>query len=95
MTNFQDEMKKVMGENPTAEQLWALTKFAKNVRLRCRNNTAFNNFMNATFPHARFRTVTKTRPSKIHGAPDETYPGLQITVKNPGNAEEIAGGDEE
>lgn len=78
------DFKKLMAENFGAEltgaQLWALTKFAKNVRLRCRNNSAFNNFMNATFPHASFRQVTKTRTNKYTGQP-ETYPGLQITIK--------------
>ena len=69
------------GAELTAKQLWALTKFAKNVRLRCRNNTAFNNFMNRTFPHATFRQVTKSRPSRYNPAVMESYPGLEITVK--------------
>jgi hypothetical protein len=61
------------------QQLWALVKLSKNVRLRCRNNTAFNNFMNQTFPYARFQQVNKTRKNRYTGA-EETYPGLQITV---------------
>lgn len=77
------DWKALMHENfgeLTAKQLWALTLFAKNVRMRCRNNTAFNNFMNNTFPNARFQTVTKSRISWKTGQ-SETYPGLQITVK--------------
>ena len=70
------------GENLTGAQLWALTKFAKNVRLRCRNNTAFNNEMNRTFPHARFRTVNKQRPSRLVPGTMETYPGLEISINN-------------
>lgn len=64
----------------TARQLWVITKLAKFVRLRCRNNTAFNNAMNEIFPHARFRTVNKTRVSRVTGQP-ETYPGLEITTQ--------------
>lgn len=81
-TDFKQLMAENFGEL-TATQLWALTKFAKNVRLRCRNNNAFNNFMNQTFPHAQFRTVTKTRPARYPCTPGlmESYPGLQITVK--------------
>jgi hypothetical protein len=63
----------------TAKQLWTITKLAKMVRLRCRNNTAFNNAMNEIFPHAKFQTVNKSRISRITGR-EETYPGLQITV---------------
>ena len=76
------------GTSLTARQLWVLTKFAKHVRLRCRNNAAFNNCMNQVFPYARFKQVTKFRASRITGA-QETYPGLSITVAN-----ETAGGEE-
>lgn len=72
----------------TVRQLWVLTKLAKFVRLRARNNTAFNNAMNEIFPHARFRTVNKTRTSRITGQP-ETYPGLEIT-----DGKETVSGDE-
>lgn len=88
MANYTD-FKKLMAENfgeLNSQQLWALVKFAKNVRLRCRNNTAFNNFCNQTFPNATFRTVNKQRPSRtipgaIHPPLMETYPGLEIIVK--------------
>ena len=73
------------GANLTAGQLWALVKFAKNVRLRCRNNQAFNNFCNRTFPYAKFQT----RPSRYNPNQMETYPGLQIVVN-----EQVADGDE-
>ena len=56
------------------EQLWVLTKLAKHVRLRCRNNTAFNNYMDRMFPYARFRQVTKQH------ADGSTYPGLSILI---------------
>ena len=77
---FKQMMEENFGKELTGAQLWALTKFAKNVRLRCRNNTAFNNFMNQTFPHASFRTVTKTRNNRFTNQP-ETYPGLEISIK--------------
>jgi hypothetical protein len=80
-TDFTKLLAEDFGEL-TAKQLWTLTKLAKNVRLRCRNNTAFNNFMNRTFPYAKFETVTKTRPSRYNPSVNESYPGLQITVKN-------------
>lgn len=80
-TDFQQIMAENFGTDLTAKQLWALTKFAKNVRLRCRNNSAFNNFMNRTFPNATFRQVNKTRPSRMNPSVMETYPGLEITVK--------------
>jgi len=65
--------------NLSNEQLWLLTKFAKYVRLRARNNTAFNNLMNQVFPYARFEQVTKTR---VDGT--GAYPGLKITIKATG-----------
>lgn len=64
----------VKAEDFTPEQLWCLTKFAKHVRLRARNNTAFNNYMNRIFPNANFKQV----PKEYHG---RTFEGLQITVK--------------
>lgn len=63
-------------ETFTAKQLWAMTNFAKNARLRCRSNAAYNNMGNQVFPEARFEQVTKTR------ADNTTYPGLKITVKD-------------
>lgn len=87
-TDFKQVMTENFGSELTAKQLWALTKFAKNVRLRCRNNTAFNNFMNQTFPHASFRTVNKSRPNRYNPAQIETYPGLEITVKGETQSED-------
>lgn len=79
--NFKEIMAEHFGAELSSEQLWALVKFAKNVRLRCRSNAAFNNFMNATFPYATFRQVQKSRPSRINPAIQESYEGLQITIK--------------
>jgi hypothetical protein len=63
------------GQKLTSKQLWLLTMFAKNVRLRCRNNSAFNNFMNQTFPYAKFRQVTKA------GLDGKEYQGLSLVVE--------------
>lgn len=63
----------------TPRQLWTLVKFAKHIRLRARNNTAFNATAGRIFPYAKFRTVSKTREN--YGR-IETYPGLEITVKD-------------
>lgn len=81
MTDFKQMMTENFGNELSAKQLWALTLFAKNVRLRCRNNTAFNNFMGRTFPHATFRQVNKTRPSRYNPNIIENYMGLEISVK--------------
>lgn len=84
-TDYKKEMEEAFGTLNT-KQLWALTKLAKNVRLRCRNNTAFNNFMGRTFPHAKFETVQKQKKDGTY------YPGLRINI--PGE-QEIEGNDEE
>lgn len=60
--------------NLSPSQLWTIVKIAKWIRLRARNNSAFNNVMNQLFPYANFRQVTKQKPD------GSTYPGLQITV---------------
>jgi hypothetical protein len=79
-TDFRKEMYDQFGHFHV-DQLWLLTKFAKNVRLRCRNNSAFNNFMNVTFDYAKFDQVQKQH------ADGSYYPGLRITV-NGGMREE-------
>lgn len=56
----------------TAEQIWWLVKFAKHVRGRCRNNSAFNNYMNRNF-NAKFKEV----PKEYQG---RKYLGLSIEV---------------
>lgn len=58
----------------TVQQLWLVTKFAKYVRLRARNNTAFNNLCSELFPYASFKTITK------HHADGMSYPGLEIKI---------------
>lgn len=72
---LKSEIESAFGTELTARQLWVLVKMSKHVRLRCRNNSAFNNCFNQVFPYASFRQVNKTR---LDGS---TYPGLQITVK--------------
>jgi hypothetical protein len=60
----------------TTRQLWLLTKFAKHVRLRCRSNAAFNNYMNSMFPYASFKQVTKTKED------GSSYEGLTINSED-------------
>lgn len=96
MINFdgkelQEEFNKAFSntQDPTIEtlsvqQLWWLVKFAKHVRGRCRSNTAFNNYMNRNFPHAKFENVLKEYQGR-------TYQGLKITV----NGETMEGEDNE
>jgi len=76
VSQLKQEIDKVFKEQLTANQLWAITKLCKHVRLRARNNSAFNNLFNSLFPHARFRQVTKTKKD------GSQYPGLSITVDN-------------
>lgn len=76
-TQLATEFEKAFGTpitEATPQQLWFLTKLAKHVRLRARNNAAFNNYMNSNFRGARFRQVTKTREDGT------TYPGLEISA---------------
>lgn len=61
-------------EDCTVQQLWFLTKFSKHVRMRCKSNVAFNNYMNQNFKGARFSVIQK----EWKGA---TYPGLKIEAK--------------
>lgn len=93
-SSLKAEIEKEFGMELNARQLWALVKFGKHVRLRCRNNAAFNNFMSAMFPHATFRQVTKTHPEGTYrrgvNVSGQSYPGLQITVKG----ESVENGDE-
>lgn len=74
--NLKNALDSAFKEPLNAQQLWALTKLSKHVRLRARNNSAFNSLMNSLFPQASFRTVTKTKHN------GEQYPGLQIAMKD-------------
>lgn len=79
-SQLKASLEKAFGTDLTGEQLWALVKLSKWVRLRARNSAAFNNLFNSLFPHAQFRTVTKERinyKTKLK----ETYPGLSIIIK--------------
>jgi hypothetical protein len=80
ITSLKTRFANAFGTELTGEQLWAITLLAKHVRLRARNNSAFNNFMNSMFPHAQFKTVTKERINYRSGL-KESYPGLSIVVK--------------
>jgi len=60
----------------TEQELWWLVKFAKHVRGRCRNNSAFNNYMNRNFPSASFCEIDKPRDDG-----EGTYKGLEIKGK--------------
>ena len=56
------EFHEVLGKPITSVdklQAWWLVKFAKHVRGRCRNNAAFNNFMNRNFKHLKFSEIDK------------------------------------
>lgn len=79
IADLKKEIEEQFGTALTVRQLWALVKLSKHVRMRCRNNAAFNNFMNGMFnPHATFRTIQKTRVSGPYAG--QTYPGLSIVV---------------
>jgi len=79
VSDLKKEFEEQFGTTLTVRQLWALVKLSKHVRLRCRNNAAFNNFMSAMFPQASFRQVTKTRTSGPYVG--QTYPGLEIAIR--------------
>lgn len=81
------ELEAAFGKELSGRQLWALTKLAKRVRLRARNNNAFNGLMNRLFPHANFRQVTKTKKDGT------TYPGLSITVNGTDHSEDESDDD--
>jgi hypothetical protein len=84
---FKEDFEREFG-TLTAKQLWILVRFAKHVRLRARNNTAFNNFCNRTFPNATFRQITKTKSN------GETYQGLSLVVEGEEFSPEIPGEEE-
>lgn len=73
-SSLKADIERDFGTKLSPQQLWTLVKLCKHVRLRCRNNSAFNNCFNQVFPHARFTQVTK---HKTDGTP---YPGLSIVV---------------
>ena len=84
------QLKKALEDNfgeMDSNKLWTLVKLCKHVRLRARNNSAFNNLFNSLFPNATFRTVTKTRNNYKTGK-IEDYPGLSIVVNGIENNQE-------
>ena len=83
------QLKKALEDNfgeMDSNKLWTLVKLCKHVRLRARNNSAFNNLFNSLFPNATFRTVTKTRKNWKTGL-EESYPGLSIVINGVENSE--------
>ena len=79
---FKQDFEAEFGEL-TSKKLWLLVRLSKNVRLRCRNNTAFNNFFSRVFPYAKFKQVMK------RGFDGKEYPGLSIEVKGETFGEEL------
>lgn len=55
-------------------QLWTLVKMLRTVRMSCRHNTAFYNYLNTVFPFANFKDIPKE---------NKFGKCLQITIKNP------------
>lgn len=84
--NFRQMFAEAFGELD-AKQLWTLTKFAKRVRKFARNNSAFNNLANRSFPYASFRQVQKSRIDKVTQQ-TISYEGLQINVQGVETKEE-------
>lgn len=83
-SNGNESFQQLSIDKLTVEQLWWLVKFAKHVRGRCRNNSAFNNFMNRNFSPAQFKEVPKEYSGRM-------YTGLQIKV---GEKASFGGGEE-
>lgn len=74
---LKKEFGETFGNKITDRQLWFITKIAKGARLYCKNNTAFNNFMNEIFADvAKFEQVTKKKPD------GQEYRGLKIMMKD-------------
>lgn len=89
--NLRKAIQEAFGDTSTlnTKQLWALVKLSKYVRLRARNNAAFNNLFSALFPHAQFKQVNKTR------ADGSSYIGLSIHTKDSLSSEIETNEDEE
>ncbi len=73
-------------------QLWWVVKICKAVRLYCRSNTAFDNFLNAVFKgKAEFKQVPK------QNSVGKEYMGLEIKMINADGTSvtEVMGGTED
>lgn len=92
--NIGKQLQEALGVKLTPAAMWEIVKLAKHVRLRCRNNAAFNNWFNAAFPHLKFEQVQKQRPSRYNPAIPEYYPGLKITERETGASHEGDDSDE-
>lgn len=75
---LREEYKELFPNGLGLRQIWFVVKMCKAARLYCRNNIAFNNFMNTTFRGiAEFRQVPK------QDAQGKGYTGLEIKMINP------------
>lgn len=89
---LKEELKELFPNGLTFRQVWFIVKICKAVRLYCRSNIAFNNFMNSTFKGiAEFRQVERQDPK------GNIYPGLSVRMLKPDGtiAEEVVAGLEE
>ena len=72
------EFEKAFGmdrNNITPAMVLFMVRFAKNVRFRCRSNTALNNMLARSFPTMRFTTETRTWNGK-------NWEALVVNVKD-------------
>ena len=75
---LREEFKELFPEELSLRQIWLFVKICKAARLYCRNNVAFNNFMNAVFRDiAEFRQVQK---QDVQG---KGYRALEIKMIKP------------
>lgn len=74
----QEEFEKAFGKpitEATEQEIWFLVKCIKHCRVRCRNNSALNNWLGRNFVGHSFSTETKINARR------EEYDGLKITKK--------------
>lgn len=75
---LREEFKELFKDGMTPRQVWWVVKMMKSARLYCRNNVAFNNFMNSIFGGvAEFRQVLKRDEQ------GREYTGLEIKMIKP------------
>lgn len=75
---LREEFKDLFPNGLGLRQIWFIVKMCKAARLYCRNNVAFDNFMNAVYRGiAEFRQVSK------QDAQGKGYTGLEIRMINP------------
>lgn len=75
---LREEFKELFPNGLSFRQIWFVVKLCKAVRLYCRSNVAFNNFVNSVFRGtAEFKDVPK---QDAHG---KGYTGLEIRMIKP------------